>query len=180
MLQSKIYFFNLSKKSRALKQGYAKFRIHYLRTEQTVKFFVKPLLSEAQKTEELNMPTSKVLVVDDEPDLQEIYTALLGLAGVADVIVVDSARSAIQAINEHKQALTGIICDYSMPGGTGAIVLKHNLATSKLPFCLVSGGFPESLPDLSEITFDGQQTMFIAKPIDEESLLRQIKDKMFK
>lgn len=120
---------------------------------------------------------AKILIVEDEPDLCEYYQDLLATIEISATVLKNCAAEAIESL-DNDQELTGVICDYSMPGGSGASVLKHNLSHRRLPFCLISGGHPENLPELSGIQFNRDSTIFVQKPIDEEILLGHVKRTM--
>ena len=71
-----------------------------------------------------------ILVVDDEPNLLEIYTFKLEKSGY-EVITADSAESALSLLKNPDQQINLIITDLQLPEGSGVSVaewgIEHNL-----------------------------------------------------
>ena len=59
---------------------------------------------------------TRVLVVDDEPDIRTLFEVALGRCG-ATVILADSARAAVDRFKA--EAIDAVVSDLSMPGEDG-------------------------------------------------------------
>ena len=113
----------------------------------------------------------KILLIDDEVDLCEIYACTLEMDFDAEVI---TAHDGIQAINILKvqDDFDVIICDYNMPKANGGEVYKFVLEKYKeTPFIVFS---TEELADHSEFdhfTEDHPGNGQIIKPVKREDYL---------
>lgn len=88
-----------------------------------------------------------ILVVDDEEDIRDIYEIVLRRAFPLDVVLADSATSAIRAINERGKPEI-IISDLRMPDGDGQFLYKY-LTDQEIvvPFVICS---TDSIPSLKK------------------------------
>ncbi len=86
----------------------------------------------------------RVLVVDDEEDLREMVSILLGARGI-EVVESPGGRHALQLLSEDR-GFDAIILDMVMPGMDGGEVLEelHRRAIS-IPVVLATGYAPEEL-----------------------------------
>jgi len=89
----------------------------------------------------------KVLIVDDEPDLREIFSSELGNTGFT-VFEASSGQEA-QAIAE-RETLDLIVSDIRMPDGDGISLLKwiRSTGTFKGHFIIMSGFTETFEPEL--------------------------------
>jgi phosphoribosyl 1,2-cyclic phosphodiesterase/ActR/RegA family two-component response regulator len=121
-------------------------------------------------TDDKKLP--RILVVDDDPFMIELETALLEEAGY-DVVALDSPEEALAKIKNVKPDC--VITDLVMPGIAGMQLLKnirddHSLSLIKV-IVLSSKSFE----------FDRRQAMrfgadrFIIKPIDAESFTKSVR-----
>jgi DNA-binding NtrC family response regulator len=70
------------------------------------------------------MSESKILVIDDDPDVRFILqTALTRLRPNDKIFVAENCHQALKLLHEHKFRL--VICDYALPDGNGVSVLNH-------------------------------------------------------
>lgn len=68
------------------------------------------------------VPRAQVLVVDDDPDLQEIVTAMLEAVGLA-VEAVESAEEALARMESRRPDL--LVLDWTLPGMSGLELCKR-------------------------------------------------------
>lgn len=116
---------------------------------------------------------TKILIVDDEVQLQEIYAAFFKGHGYTDIHFASDGLEAFQKCFEHKFDL--ITLDHQMPYLTGAeflkaLRLKPN-QNEKCPVIMISG----YIPDIDHACKSFDNTFFFDKPVDFEKLLKYVK-----
>lgn len=118
----------------------------------------------------------KLLLVDDETDILEIIKAIILSEYEIEILTATCGEKAIEILkSEDGGSISGIISDYNMQDGNGAVVYQYNLNNRKIPFCLLTGGFLEDYKDLSGYQINPQSGQFlITKPIEEEEVIRTI------
>ena len=112
-----------------------------------------------------------VLIVEDEPDGQEVLVGILGYFGIP-LHVTSNAEDAWIYLAEHKCA--GVIIDLSLPGMDGISLLKSirsNAATVNIP-CAVVTAFHSSL--VKKQAVEAGCNVFIAKPFQEIHLVHEV------
>jgi EAL domain-containing protein (putative c-di-GMP-specific phosphodiesterase class I) len=113
------------------------------------------------------LPKARVLAVDDEPQLLEIYGAVLGEAGYA-VELAPNLKTARGLLAENDFDL--VISDIALPDGTGIDVLRTVRERSlDLPVILVTGA--PSLETAIRAIELGAMRYFV-KPLRADDLLR--------
>ena len=123
------------------------------------------------------MPYNPILVVEDDPDGQEVVARMLiqvkiqcEIAGTAE-----EAWTMLQA-----RAYTGAIIDLSLPGQDGFQLLKTIRGDARLNGlrCIAITAYhtPELKHDALQYGFDG----YFAKPLNRTLFLGSIEDIMFK
>ena len=115
----------------------------------------------------------KVLVIEDDPDVQAILRAVLERAGFQVAAALDAMQGPMLA---RKESPDLIILDIMMPAGGGASVyrrLKQNTITMTIPVIIHSSTMPEairdSLPEIDEIPM-------IQKPADLTQFLSMVSE----
>jgi CheY-like chemotaxis protein len=119
----------------------------------------------------------KILVVDDEPDMQEFIATVLQDNG-ATVVLAGDGEEALRAARREKPDLMTL--DISMPkmdGGQVFQALRSDPQLKNIPVCIISGK-----PELRRLIY--QRTVpppegYMDKPIDEKSLLLNIRKILF-
>jgi two-component system, NtrC family, response regulator PilR len=111
-----------------------------------------------------------VLVVDDEPDLCQLYSTSLSRAGYR-VRVADGVQSAQTALTQYHD-IDCVVSDFRMPDGTGLDLVKY--VTSHylgLPICLITAysNAEQSVEALKEGAFD-----YLSKPVSVLDLRRVV------
>ncbi|HEY9602691.1 MAG TPA: response regulator [Allocoleopsis sp.] len=115
---------------------------------------------------------STVLVVEDSLTDMQVLTSCLRQGGF-NVVTSDSGEEAITKINSQKPDI--IVLDVVLPGRSGYEVcrdLKAEAATSKIPvvICSTKGGEMDKFWGMKQ-----GADAYIAKPVDQEELLRTVK-----
>ncbi|MBA2488334.1 MAG: response regulator transcription factor [Chloroflexi bacterium] len=110
-----------------------------------------------------------VLVVDDEPAMVGVLSALLGRAGHRIVAAYDGAE-ALRRFREDPVDL--VLLDLAMPGTDGAEVCRAIRAQSSTPIIVVTGERDRStLVELLDLGADD----FVRKPFRSDELLARIR-----
>lgn len=115
-----------------------------------------------------NLP---VLIVEDEPDGQEVLVGILDCFNIPSH-VTSNAEEARDYLAEHQCA--GVIIDLSLPGMDGLSLLKairSNTATFNIP-CAIVTAFHSSL--VKKQAVEAGCDAFIAKPFQEKYLVQEV------
>jgi|GEM_PF-591277 len=112
----------------------------------------------------------KVLIADDEPMLQEIYSMILEAEFNCDFFRAENGNEAIELI-KNQGPFDLILSDYKMPEANGGKVFLYNKTLHNTPFILFSGGFLQDFAEFSDFYQVNPANKFLGKPFDEEELL---------
>jgi nitrogen-specific signal transduction histidine kinase/CheY-like chemotaxis protein len=105
------------------------------------------LFQMGQVLEPENTPGRSILVVDDEPAVQDVVRRFLELAGHR-VACVSSGSEALEAVN-NGSGIDLVILDLMMPREESAATFRHlQQAKPRLPILLCTG-LPEASPELN-------------------------------
>jgi CheY-like chemotaxis protein len=117
-------------------------------------------------------PLRSVLYVDDEPDIREIVSIALGLAGTLTVHTTDGGELALQLARSLRPDL--VLLDVMMPGLDGPSTLGRMRAdplTAAIPVVFMTAkAMPKEVALLREMGAAG----VIAKPFDPMQLSTQV------
>lgn len=136
-------------------------------------------LAEPMPTPQLTTPqlrqdftNSKILLVDDEPDLLEIGASYLKEAGY-EVYLANDGKSAID-IFKHTPGITLLVTDVVMTGGMNGVELAKKMRQLQPDMAVVFvSGFPlGTLTENQAIKIEG---LFLNKPYQREELINIIK-----
>ena len=111
--------------------------------------------------------TSRILVVDDEQDVQKFLARLLTDNGY-EVVTASDGVEAISAVKEHNPAL--ILLDLQMPRNTGTDFyrnVRHHKDWCNIPIIVVSALAGRNVAVSKEVPV-------LNKPVDEEKLLEAV------
>jgi DNA-binding NtrC family response regulator len=116
----------------------------------------------------------RVLVVDDEPDLREIFCSELEFEG-ASTLTAANGLDAFKLVRE--QPIDAIVSDVRMPGGGGVdLALSiHGSDVEPKPVVFLVTGFPDR--GVEDAVRKGACMVF-AKPVDWDKLIRTIADSL--
>ena len=114
----------------------------------------------------------KILFVDDEPELLQLFKDWVTGQGTYDVLLANDPNQAIAIVEQHANNLVLIVSDLRMPEMDGldlraAILERHK----NIPFAILSGFLSQ------EIALRGIELKicaFIEKPPEQQSFLEQI------
>jgi chemosensory pili system protein ChpA (sensor histidine kinase/response regulator) len=115
--------------------------------------------------------TITILVVDDEPDLQDLYARRLEKAG----FYVEKASCGDEAIAIiSTKPCNAIICDINMPGKTGFDVFNHIRLEMglRIPFLFVTGHGAGSTEMQKALTL-GAEGVY-SKPVSSKVLVERL------
>lgn len=117
----------------------------------------------------------RILLVDDEPELREALTQMLGFLG-HEVTCAGTAEAALEAFDARTQPLDVLITDFSMPGIGGAGLVRAIRERAQSLPVVVFSGLDESM--VKSILRQERNVGFLKKPftlkILAESIERQI------
>lgn len=113
-----------------------------------------------------------VLVVEDSATDMQIIIKCLQQGGI-NVLTADSGEAALEKLNNHKPDV--IVLDVVLPGRSGFEVcrdLKAAADTSKIPIviCSTKNGEMDKFWGMKQ-----GADAYISKPVDQEELLRTVK-----
>lgn len=114
---------------------------------------------------------TRVLVVDDDPSVVEVFRAVLQERGY-DVVGLTDAEAALAVIEDGQPA--AIVLDLAMPGTDGAealIRLRQSAATAEVPVVVVSATRPTAALETAALA-DG----WLLKPVDPARLIETVRD----
>ncbi len=114
-----------------------------------------------------------VLVVEDDPDGQEILTRMLFRANVA-VEVTGDGEDALKILSVEDHAV--VLIDLALPGMDGFALVKAIRAQEQfvtLP-CLAITAF--HTPKLKQLVMQSGFDGYFAKPLDDQRLVAKVQD----
>jgi len=118
------------------------------------------------------MATTKILIVDDDPDLRQALKLRLRANHYETVHAVDGYSAIAQAYKERPNL---IILDLGLPAGDGFVVLDRLQADDKLsdiPVLVLTARDPQST---EQRALDAGALAFFQKPADNAELLDVIR-----
>ncbi len=121
---------------------------------------------------------AKILVVDDEPDVQEMIKMALEGAGY-EVIVANNGQECVDKARNEKP--DGIVLDIMMPemdGFTACKELKHDPKTEKIPILILTG-LGEKLSSTRYARNMGlslEAEDFLEKPVEPNELVKRLEE----
>jgi CheY-like chemotaxis protein len=118
-------------------------------------------------------PEGCVLVVDDEESLRLLARETLRSAG-CEVLMAADGDQAVDLFRDRHGALSGVVLDLTMPGRSGAEVLREiRRIDARVPVVLTSGYARETAIDGLDA---GRPPVFLQKPFDPDDLLRKLSE----
>jgi DNA-binding response OmpR family regulator len=118
------------------------------------------------------MPTKKILLVDDDPDVRLAMHVRLKANGYDTCFASDALSSVTEA---RKQQPDVIILDLGLPGGDGFLVierLKRHPSLAVIPIIVVSA---RDVSGNKERAIKAGAKIYLQKPVDNTELLANIR-----
>ena len=115
----------------------------------------------------------KLLIIDDDPDIREMFEDLFGEEGF-QVLMADSGELGLEMFESESVDL--ILCDLIMPGIGGMEVLrKIRKKDQEIPCLMLSGHMtPENFLRCKK----AGATDIFEKPIDYQDLLKEVRGRL--
>ena len=114
----------------------------------------------------------QVLVVDDQANALNLIKDMLKSMGVQAVHTAADAATALELLNERKDMVDVVLCDWSMPQMSGLELLKEVRKSHRdLPFVMVTG---TADPSSVLAAKDGGVSGYIRKPFSSEELRKKM------
>lgn len=105
-----------------------------------------------------------VLLVEDEPGLQEVFALILELEG-AEVVRANDGREALECLAKSRPDL--VVTDYMMPRMNGLQLIHHvrsNPEFANVPILLLSAALPKTVDaSIADV--------FLPKPVSVKQLI---------
>lgn len=118
------------------------------------------------KTADANISKSRLLIVDDEPELRELIKELCSEL-TSNILIAPDAMNALEIIREGN--VDAILSDINMPSMSGLELLRELRGEGfETPFVILSG-FGDKKNTLEALRLGA--TDFIEKPFDDDQLL---------
>lgn len=118
-----------------------------------------------------NANRTRILIVEDNPDISELLVIRLGLAGYATCKAKD-AEQAFDMLASFKPH--GVLLDIGLPGRDGFAVLKamqENIKWRDVPVLMLTAR--QAMGDIKMALSLGAKD-YVAKPFDDQKLLLRI------
>ena len=112
---------------------------------------------------------AKILVIDDDPDIGNMFRMILEYKGYT-VIVLESPGQAQTII--RNEGIDVVIMDMLLSGTNGTDIcaeFKKDISISHIPLIMMSAH-----PDAKKVCIDAGADDFISKPFDIEDLVSKI------
>jgi len=128
-------------------------------------------LAEARSNDAGSSRTSRVLVVDDDPDIVEMLAAILELEGF-DVVTANDGAAALVELESSRPDL--LLLDLMMPTTNGWEVLRRlreHDGTRRIPVIILSAH-----ASFSEQAGDCRVDAFMGKPFEVRALVQKMRE----
>ena len=119
------------------------------------------------------MNQSKILIVDDDPNIREVLSVLLGSEGYI-VSQAEDGTAALEIIHDDKD-IDLVILDIMMPGMSGVEVCARIREKSKVPVLFLTAKSQEQ--DKVDAYTEGGDD-YLVKPFSQTELLMKVKSQL--
>ncbi len=123
------------------------------------------------------MPPLKILIVDDNPELLDVFAHGLPLLGDFTVFTAEDGSSGLEACYQHRPDC--VVVDIRMPGLNGQQLVKTlrgDPATAQTPIIVLTA-LPHDQAEFS--SFAAGTDVFVMKPLVPRELVEAIKMALF-
>src|SRR5207253_1979927 len=131
---------------------------------------VAPLRKPAPAAGAAPVPSSTILLVEDEDPLRAVVARMLGQAGYR-VLDARSPTEACQLFEQHKGEIALLLTDVNMPEMNGPALAQRLVAMRPELRVLFVSGYTEELPVLNT---PGNNSYFLAKPFSSATLIAAV------
>jgi two-component system, cell cycle response regulator DivK len=112
-----------------------------------------------------------VLIVDDSPEMRDVYATTLAACGYAVIQAADGAE-AIRQATDHPPALVLMNLSVPLVNGVDAIeILKSHPATEDVPVLVITG---HSSPTIRETAWEAGCDDYLNKPVQPSELVAAV------
>lgn len=121
------------------------------------------------------MNKSRVLIVDDDPNLSRLAGMILESAGLYEVMIVNQATRALPAAVQFQPDL--MLLDVDMPDKSGGDIAREaalDPRLSKIPVLFLTGLVSKT--EAGENVFESGGMKFLSKPVEPALLLASVGD----
>jgi DNA-binding NtrC family response regulator len=117
----------------------------------------------------------KVVIIDDDEDALETYSAFLENDKTLEVLTFSSAKKAIEYITLHPNSSDLIILDIRMPGMSGLRLFQAVKAISPTTTIIFLSSL-DAAPELSELFSDPKlgNRNFLRKPVSRANFIETV------
>ncbi len=113
-------------------------------------------------------------MVDDEPDLIQLFSGVLKSAGF-DAISFDNPISAVDYVQEHRSEISLLVTDWCMPQMNGLELTKNVLAIDDEIKVILMSAYDLEEDQLKEIN----KNDYLRKPIHMNKLIDAVKKEVY-
>lgn len=118
----------------------------------------------------MNIKTFKILIVDDEEMLQDLFEMIFLSEFQCQITKANNGKEAMDKLKQG-EIFDLIVSDYKMPVANGGELCLFNMTNSNFPFFLFSGGELEDYPELLKFKDSNRYNRFFSKPFDERQVI---------
>jgi CheY-like chemotaxis protein len=119
------------------------------------------------------MSKTRVLVVDDDPNLSRLAAMILESTGTYEVMVVNQSKAALPAARQFQPAL--MLLDVDMPDKSGGDIAREAAADAALrniPVLFLTGLVSHDEAGTSVYESGGMR--FLSKPVEPSLLIKSV------
>jgi len=132
-----------------------------------------PSPQEAPTTREIKGGAETILIVEDDRDVRNMLTKILGSHGYATIEAVDG-DDAIGVFTTHREEIDLIILDVVMPGKNGAEALGEITRTDHSVKAIFVSGYTGDV--VIEKGIQSESVDFLQKPLSVQALLGKVRE----
>jgi signal transduction histidine kinase/ActR/RegA family two-component response regulator len=132
---------------------------------------VRTLVAAPEPVEVAQVPSSCVLVVDDEATIRELAADILTAEGIS-VYLAASGMEGIEHFRQHPGQIALVLLDLKMPGLSGEDTLQALRQIDPQVNVILSSGYSET--EVTNHFREGEIIAFLQKPYDVDLLLQHV------
>ena len=132
------------------------------------------------------MPDGTVLLIDDEPNLRQVLSRVLGFEGYT-VLQAPDARRGLEALQQHAAEVLVILCDVKLPDANGVALLprlKAQAPTAEIILLTAYGNIADGVQAMKSGAFDyltkgdsdDQLLVVVERAVEKARLQRRVAD----